>query len=82
MTKFSIAFLQFVIVLIGLITITFLIWAHLNEGRATNLNLFSIYTDPFILLIYTASLAFFAALYQAFKLLRFIGQNKVLLQAL
>jgi hypothetical protein len=77
MTKFSIAFLQCVIVLIGLITITFLIWAPLNEGRATNLNLFRIYTDPFILIIYTASLAFFAALYQAFKLLRFIGQNKV-----
>ncbi len=77
MTKFSIAFLQFVIVFIGLITITLLIWAPLNEGRATNLNLFRIYTDPFILLIYTSSLAFFAALFQAFKLLRFIGQNKV-----
>ena len=77
MTKFSIAFLQFVIVLIGLITITFLIWAPLNEGRATNLNLFRIYTDPFILIVYTTSIAFFAALYQAFKLLRFIGQNKV-----
>lgn len=77
MTKFSNAFLQFVIVLIGLITITFLIWAPLNEGRATNLNLFRIYADPFILLVYTASIAFFAALYQAFKLLRYIGQNQV-----
>lgn len=77
MTKFSIAFLQLVIVLIGVITITFLLWAPLVEGRAINLNLFRIYTDPFVLLVYTASIAFFAALYQAFKLLRFIGQNKV-----
>ena len=77
MTKFSIVFLQFVIVLIGVVTITFLLWAPLIEGRATNLNLFRIYTDPFVLLVYTTSIAFFAALYHAFKLLRYIGQNKV-----
>lgn len=77
MTKFSIAFLQLVLVLIGLITETFLIWAPLIEGRATNLSLFRIYTDPFILLVYTASIPFFAALYQAFKLLKYIAQNQV-----
>lgn len=77
MTKFSVVFLQLVILLIGLITITFLIWAPLIEGRATNLNLFRIYTDPFILLAYTGSITFFIALYQAFKLLSYIGQNKV-----
>ena len=77
MTRISITFLQTVLVLIGLVTITILIWAPLNEGRATNLSLLKIYSDPFILYIYTASITFFTALYQAFKLLRFISQNKV-----
>jgi MFS superfamily sulfate permease-like transporter len=49
----------------------------LTEGRATNLGLFSIYADPFIIYGYLASIAFFVALYQAFKLLGYIGQNKV-----
>src|SRR5690606_32350911 len=40
-------------------------------------DLFSIYADPFILYGYAASIAFFVALYNAFKLLGCIGQNKV-----
>ena len=48
----------------------------LTEGRAENLDLFSIYADPFILYGYAASIPFFIALYKAFKLLRYIGQNK------
>lgn len=47
----------------------------LTEGRATNLDLFSIYTDPLILYGYAASVPFFVALYKAFKLLGYIGQN-------
>jgi len=77
MTRLSITFLQTVLILIGLITIIILIWGPLNEGRATNLSLFKIYTDPLILYIYTASITFFSALYQAFKLLIYISQNKV-----
>jgi hypothetical protein len=49
----------------------------LTEGRAVHLDLFSIYSDPFIIYGYAASIAFFVALYQAFKLLGYIGQNKV-----
>ena len=77
MTKISIKFLQLVLVLIGLISIIVLITAPLHEGRATNLSLFKIYADPFIVYLYIASTAFFAALYYAFKLLTYIGQNKV-----
>lgn len=77
MKRISIIFLQTVIVLIGLIAIAILIRVPLTEGRATNLNLFSIYSDPFILYGYAASIAFFVALYKAFKLLSYIGQNKV-----
>ena len=47
-----------------------------TEGRAENLDLFSIYADPFILYCYAASIPFFIALYKAFKLLGYIGQNK------
>ena len=77
MKKASIIFLQAVVVLIGIIALVFLIWFPKTEGRAANLDLFSIYTDPFILYGYAASIAFFVALYKAFKLLGYIGQNKV-----
>jgi hypothetical protein len=77
MKRISTLFLQAVIVLIGLIVLTLLIRLPLTEGRAANLDLLSIYADPFILYGYAASIAFFIALYKAFKLLGYIGQNKV-----
>ena len=76
MKKISIIFLQAVIVLIG-VALVILIRFPLTEGRAANLDLFSIYSDPFILYGYAASIAFFVALYKAFRLLGYIGQNKV-----
>lgn len=77
MKRTSTLFLQAVIVLIGIVALALLIRLPLTEGRAANLDLFSIYTDPFILYGYAASIAFFIALYKAFKLLGYIGQNKV-----
>jgi len=77
MKKISIAFLQTVIVLIGIVALVILIWLPLTEGRAKNLDLFSIYADPFILYGYGASIAFFIALFNAFRLLGYIGQNHV-----
>lgn len=77
MKRTSIIFLQAVIVLIGIVALAILIRFPLTEGRAANLDLFSIYSDPFILYGYAASIAFFVALYKAFKLLGYIGQNKV-----
>jgi len=77
MKRISIIFLQAVIVLIGIVALAILIRFPLTEGRAANLDLFSIYADPFILYGYAASIAFFVALYKAFKLLGYIGQNKV-----
>jgi uncharacterized membrane protein YbjE (DUF340 family) len=70
-------FLQAVVVVIGILALVVLIRLPLTEGRATNLDLFSIYSDPFILYGYAASIVFFVALYKAFKLLGYIGQNKV-----
>ncbi|HTJ48623.1 MAG TPA: DUF2975 domain-containing protein [Cyclobacteriaceae bacterium] len=77
MKRISTIFLQAVIVLIGIVVLAVLIRFPLTEGRATNLDLLSIYADPFILYGYAASIAFFVALYKAFRLLGYIGQNKV-----
>src|SRR3989338_9098428 len=77
MKKSSTIFLQVVIVLIGIVALAIMIRFPLTEGRAVNLDLFSIYSDPFIVYGYLASIPFFVALYQAFKLLGYIGQNKV-----
>ena len=77
MKKSSTLFLQGVIIFIGIVALAIMIRFPLTEGRATNLDLFSIYADPFIIYGYLTSIAFFIALYQAFKLLRYIRQNKV-----
>src|SRR3989344_5510498 len=77
MKKSSTVFLQAVIVLVGIVALFIMIRFPLTEGRAVNLDLFSIYADPFIIYGYLSSIAFFVALYQAFKLLGYIGQNKV-----
>jgi hypothetical protein len=77
MKRISITFLQFVIVLIGIVALSIMIRFPLTEGRARNLDLFSIYFDPFILYGYASSIAFFIALYKAFKLLGYIRQNKL-----
>jgi hypothetical protein len=77
MKKISIVFLQAVVVLISIVALVLLIWLPLKEGRATNLDLVDIYADKFILYMYAASIPFFVALYKAFRLLGYIGQNKV-----
>lgn len=77
MNRISTFFLQTVIVLMGLLALAVLIRFPLTEGRAQNLDLFSIYTDPFILYGYLASITFFMALYKAFRLLGYVGQNKI-----
>jgi len=75
MKKASILFLQGVILLIVIVAIVILIRFPSTEGRAKNLDTFSIYTDPFILYGYATSIPFFIALYYTLKLLRLIGQN-------
>ncbi len=80
MKRISIVFLQAVVVLFGIVALTILIRFPMTEGRAQNLDLFSIYFDPFILYGYASSIAFFIALYKAFRLLGYIRQNKLFSQ--
>jgi hypothetical protein len=69
-------------VLIGIGALALLLWEPHIEGRNKNATLFEIYfKDPFLAYAYTASIAFFVALYQAFKVLGYAGQNKVFSQA-
>ena len=66
-----------VVVLIGIGALVFLLWEPHIEGRNAHATLFQIYfNDPFLMWAYTASISFFVALYQAFKLLGYIRQNK------
>src|SRR3989338_8100375 len=77
MKRGSTIFLKTVIILIGIVALVIMIRFPLTEGRAVNLDLFSIYSDPFIVYGYLVAIPFFVALYQVFKLLGYIGQNKV-----
>ena len=79
MKKSSTIFLQIVIVFIGIIALALLLWEPNLEGvnaHATTLS--EIYfDDPFLVLVYIGSIPFFIALYQAFKVLGYAGENKV-----
>ena len=77
MKKGSTIFLQAVVILVSIVTLAIMIRFPMTEGRAANLDLLHIYADPFIIYGYLASSAFFVALYQAFRLLGYIRQDKV-----
>lgn len=76
MKRVSTLFLQAVLILIGIIVLALLIRFPLTEGRAENLDLFSIYSDPFILYGYASSIVFFTGLYKTYRLLGYFRQNK------
>jgi len=82
MKKGSTIFLQVVIVLIGIGALALLLWEpHLEGVNAHATTLSEIYfDDPFLVLVYAGSIPFFIALYQAFKLLSYIGRNEVFSQ--
>jgi hypothetical protein len=81
MKKSSTVFLQVVIVLIGIGALGLMLWEPHLEGRNAHATLFQIYfNDPFLAYAYIASIAFFVALYQAFKLLEYVGRSEVFSQ--
>ena len=82
MKRSSTIFLQAVIVLIGIGALALLLWEPHIEGRNAHATNFETYfKDPFLALVYAGSIPFFVALYQAFKVLRYAGQNKIFSQA-
>ena len=78
MKQSSTIFLQSVIMLTGIVALILMLWEPHLEGRNAHATLFDIYfKDPFLAFAYVASIPFFMALYQAFKVVGYAGHNKV-----
>ncbi len=77
MKRSSTLFLKVVLLLIAIGALAGLIRFPQTEGRAANLDMISIYANPFILYIYIAAIPFFVALFQAFRLLGYVDKNKI-----
>jgi hypothetical protein len=78
MKRGSALFLQIVTVLVGIGTLAFMLWEPHLEGRNAHATLFQVYfNDPFLACAYIASIPFFVALCQAFKVLEYAGRNQV-----
>lgn len=77
----STLFLKGVILFIAMIALVIMIRFPQTEGRAANLDLISIYKDSFIIYLYIASIPFFVALFQAFKLLGYVDKNNIFSQS-
>jgi hypothetical protein len=78
MKRISIVFLQTIVVFIGIGALALLLWEPQIEGvnaHATNYEIY--FKDPFLALVYAGAIPFFVALYQAFKVLGYVGQNKI-----
>jgi len=82
MKRSSTLFLQGVIAALGIVALGLLLWEpHLEGVNAHATTLYQIYfDDPFLMLVYTGSIPFFVALYQAIKVLGYAGQNKIFSQ--
>ena len=81
MERASTAFLQVVIVLIGIGALALMLWEPYVEGRNAHATLFQIcFNDLFLAYAYVASIPFFVALYQALRLLGDIRRNEIFSQ--
>ena len=77
MKRGSILFLRAVILLVGVAVLAGLLWEPQVEGVNAHADQVTIYfRDPFLAYIYVGSLPFFFGLYQAFKLLGYVGQGQ------
>jgi hypothetical protein len=79
MNRGSTVFLKAVLLLIGMGTLAGMVWFPQTEGRNVNSDLARIYLqDPLLAYTYVASIPFFLALHQAFRLLGYIERNLAL----
>jgi hypothetical protein len=75
----SILFLRCVLVLVAVGALALLLWEPQTEGRNAHATTFAIYfKDPFLAYVYVASIALFVGLYHAFKVLGYVGQDRML----
>jgi Protein of unknown function (DUF2975) len=80
MKRSSIIFLQIVIGFIGIGALAFMVWEPHVEGANAHATLYQMYFNSFVAYAFIASIPFFVALYQAFKLLGYIGRNEIFSQ--
>ncbi len=82
MKRSSTLFLQAIVLLIGIGALALLLWEPQIEGVNAHATNFEIYfKDPFLALVYAGSIPFFFALYQALKLLGYVGHNTIFSEA-
>ncbi len=75
--KVSRIFLQAAVAFIGLGALALMLWVPPHEGRNANAALSAVYfKDPFLAYVYMGSIPFFYGLFQAFKVLGYIGRNE------
>jgi hypothetical protein len=67
-------------VLIGIGALAFMLWEPHVEGVNAHATLLQMYFNAFVMYAYVASIPFFVALYQAFKVLGYAARNKVFSQ--
>lgn len=77
MKRSSTTFLKSIIILIAVVAAFAMIRLPQTEGRAKDLDLFSIYNDPLIIYFYISSIPFFVGLYQTINLLSLMEQGKI-----
>lgn len=75
------AFLQSVVVLIGMGAVAFLLWEPRVEGVNAHATLFQMYFNSFVVYAFIGSTPFFVALHHAIKVLGYVRQNKTFSQA-
>ena len=80
MKRSSTIFLQIVVVLIGIGALAFMLWEPHVEGVNAHATVFEMYFNSFVAYAFIGSIPFFVALYQAFKLLGYIGRNEIFSQ--
>src|SRR5262245_30504451 len=82
MKKSATIVLQIVIVFIGILALAVLLWEPHIECRNAHATVYQIYfNDPFLSYAYVAPISFFLALYEAFQLLGYAGNDRLFSQA-
>ena len=78
MKRAATVFLRVVLVLVAIGALVLLLWEPQVEGVNAHATLVQIYFhDPFLAYMYVASIPFFTGLYQAFKVLGYVGRGEL-----
>ncbi len=78
MRKTVLRLLQLLIVVLGIGILGFMLYVPHSEGRNAHATFWEVYLkDPFLAFAYIASISVYLALYNIYKILGYIGQNRL-----